>query len=1563
MGKYDYEFESIDLLPSGKLAAHIADGSTVLEFGCSTGNLARYLTEKKKCRVYAIEMDQKAFETAKQYLVDGVCGDIENDEWLDYFSGVSFDAIVFADVLEHLHNPDETLRKASILLKEDGLLLFSVPNIAHNDVIIKLLEDRFDYTETGLLDSTHIHFWGGNNLSEFLLKQGFFLVELDAQFLPTMATEQTSGNGMCNEISKNLKNFLKQHRYGEVYQFVGKANKLEYAQKVNLVFCNRISLKEKERGIFCKVYYNDGKGFNEEDCLIFYRDNDSTEIDLTAYVPKGTTEIRFDPVEGAECVLFDLSFRSGNEILDYEVCNGRKTGNSIIFLNTDPQVRVDFAGRDISSISIVARIMYLDRDTSCSVRSLLSDSDAGCQEEVKKRMQTEEKMNRLVTEQQEKERNLKVQYEEKLEAERENIRKMEDNISEMQKQAEDNMKNTIFEMQEKLHQSQLQYTKENVILEQSNSYLEKENVRLQEELFKESEKREAVQEKLHQLEMTVECENVRLKQENAGVVQENKKLSEELKKEQDKREILQEKVYQTCRQYEAKNALLEKSLEETKKTLSFAVTETEEEKRKYEVTRKSLENAEFQIETMQELLKKTKEERDCLRNTEAECQSELENVIIELAGVKNNAERMESRNQQLQLQMTTMEELHKMTQMSLESSEIQRQQLINDYRGLEGLYYSVLEERNRMLNSKSWRYTNGPRVIFSKIKKNRALSLVGKTFSALKVGGPRFAVQKIKGYFARKKQVENVTLPEGFDCSEICFETLVGELTYLSAVHSIAIYNTEKLAAYNSDFIDNNVLLVSHTLDLTGGPVAVRYFAKKLLEDGYSPVVFSPNGGELIDTLVKDGIPVVVFDQFMTSEFILKYVQLFSFAVLNTIVCAPLVSRLSGLRLPVIWWIHEAKVSYHPGQIALMPEKVGENVKIYCGGEYAKKVLLSNFPNYQADTLLYYVPDYLYEVNAGSEYSIGNTAGKIVFASIGMQEERKGQDILASAILTLSKECVERCYFLFIGKNYYEPIAAKIRYLCEKYPLNVRHIPEVNPEQLKSVYRQIDCLVCTSRDDPMPIVVTEAFLMKKLVICSENAGSAQFIQDGVNGFVYHNDDYMELVEKIQIVLDGKVNLSDIGEQARMVYMNNFGKEAFDRAIDTVIEALDTNTQSTYDVSVVIPTYNGGEQFKEMLNVLERQKNCGSVEIVVVDSGSKDGTVEACREHNVTLVEIPNEKFSHSYARNLGAESAHGKIIAFMTQDAMPSSDEWLFQMTEPIVSGEVSAVSCGEQCPEGTDLYYRIASFGHARYVGFLEKDVVGSIENCTDDDTLRRNASLNDVACIVERKVFMRFKHRFNYAEDLDLGIRLLKKGYKIKLLSGVRVVHAHNRVADYYMKRAIVENEAFFRIFPDKKAPAEDENVVVSRIVRSSCMMSEILARVDELGKKHYDTFQDFLKDSVKIFDDVMKHSDKYTSLKKNEKFQCPELEKLVDFCIQNYRIYEHPSNINPVWGVKHYLENSIVSYIDYQGIKYTKRLKNDICSCLLKQFAFAVGAEISNLGESGKLKEKVKELTKGV
>lgn len=415
----------------------------------------------------------------------------------------------------------------------------------------------------------------------------------------------------------------------------------------------------------------------------------------------------------------------------------------------------------------------------------------------------------------------------------------------------------------------------------------------------------------------------------------------------------------------------------------------------------------------------------------------------------------------------------------------------------------------------------------------------------------------------------------------------------------------------------------------------------------------------------------------------------------------------------------------------------------------------------------------------------------------------------------------------------------------------------------------------------------------------------------------------------------------------------------DYAFEELPEPADLNNK--YDVSVVVPTYNGGTQFETMLQKLKQQKNCGSVELVIVDSGSTDGTVELCKEYGVMLVQIPNEQFSHSGARNLGAETAKGKILVFMTQDALPSSEEWLSEMIAPILVGEADAVSCGEECQEGTDLYYRILNYGQASFVGMLQEDVQGNREKCRDKESLRRYASLSDVACAIKRSTFLKFRHRYNFAEDLDLGIRLLSCGYRTKLLSKTKVIHGHNRNADYYLKRAVVEKEAFSKIFPEEKETEKPE-VIERRIYCSACLTAEYLTQLQAMECYTETETEAFIKQASELFEKVISRAADIKEYGGLAKEKAPLLADVVVLCGQNNKQRKHSTETDLVYGVRFYLDN-VAEYMKFHGIKKPEYSMEEICDCMLKQFALLVGTELVKLKKEEKWNRKIPELIKGV
>ena len=145
----------------------IGQGQRVLEVGCATGGMTLALGAQG-CTVVGIEIDPDAAELARQYAESVHVVDLDGERLSARLPDQSFDVIVFGDVLEHLRDPQRTLGDALQLLRANGRVVISVPNMAHADVRLALLEGQVPYADLGLLDRTHRHWFTRDNLQALL---------------------------------------------------------------------------------------------------------------------------------------------------------------------------------------------------------------------------------------------------------------------------------------------------------------------------------------------------------------------------------------------------------------------------------------------------------------------------------------------------------------------------------------------------------------------------------------------------------------------------------------------------------------------------------------------------------------------------------------------------------------------------------------------------------------------------------------------------------------------------------------------------------------------------------------------------------------------------------------------------------------------------------------------------------------------------------------------------------------------------------------------------------------------------------------------------------------------------------------------------------------------------------------------------------------------------------------------------------------------------------------------------------------------------------------------------
>lgn len=137
------------------IIAKVQSGSKILELGASYGILTKFLYEEKNCAVDIVEIDRDAGEVAAEYARNSFYGeeqgDIEKEYWSRQLKDELYDYIIIADVLEHLYEPANVLDKVAELLKPEGKVLVSIPNIAHNSILANLYYDSFNYTSLGIL--------------------------------------------------------------------------------------------------------------------------------------------------------------------------------------------------------------------------------------------------------------------------------------------------------------------------------------------------------------------------------------------------------------------------------------------------------------------------------------------------------------------------------------------------------------------------------------------------------------------------------------------------------------------------------------------------------------------------------------------------------------------------------------------------------------------------------------------------------------------------------------------------------------------------------------------------------------------------------------------------------------------------------------------------------------------------------------------------------------------------------------------------------------------------------------------------------------------------------------------------------------------------------------------------------------------------------------------------------------------------------------------------------------------------------------------------------------------
>jgi 2-polyprenyl-3-methyl-5-hydroxy-6-metoxy-1,4-benzoquinol methylase len=219
----------------------VGENRKVLELGCAEGSTTRVLRERG-CRVTGIEMDPTAAQTAAEFAERVIVDNLDTMDFEAALGRERFDVIVAADVLEHLSDPVRCLRACVPFLSADGEVVLSIPNVAHADVRLALLDGQFEYSEWGLLDNTHLRFFTRESLLDFLDDCGLAELEIRRVTRPIGGTEIAPALDRYPSLVEKLALDLE----SQTYQFVLRAAAYRHDSHFATVARDRARLQRSE---------------------------------------------------------------------------------------------------------------------------------------------------------------------------------------------------------------------------------------------------------------------------------------------------------------------------------------------------------------------------------------------------------------------------------------------------------------------------------------------------------------------------------------------------------------------------------------------------------------------------------------------------------------------------------------------------------------------------------------------------------------------------------------------------------------------------------------------------------------------------------------------------------------------------------------------------------------------------------------------------------------------------------------------------------------------------------------------------------------------------------------------------------------------------------------------------------------------------------------------------------------------------------------------------------------------------------------------------------------------
>ena len=351
-----------------------------------------------------------------------------------------------------------------------------------------------------------------------------------------------------------------------------------------------------------------------------------------------------------------------------------------------------------------------------------------------------------------------------------------------------------------------------------------------------------------------------------------------------------------------------------------------------------------------------------------------------------------------------------------------------------------------------------------------------------------------------------------------------------------------RMSARDQSALDSypELLFISHDLSLSGAPILLLQLVLWCQRNGVFVVVMAPDDGPLRAKYEAAGIPLIIDPLILTGhESFAKFAGNFDCMLANTIRSEPAVRSAHAAKVPVIWWVHETQVGEHfLRQDAKLRSALALADVLLAPSERTATVYRP-FREGPVTCRYYGIPD----IGKQEKSSSDGTRAKLRFLVLGSIEPRKGQDVFMEAVKALPGEMHQVAEFHLLGRVMDLEFGANVQAAAAGLPNVFLDGPCEHTEALEAI-EGCDVLVCSSRDETMPVTILEALSLGKAIVSTDVGGIGEILTDGKDALLVRPENPVDLASGMRRLCDNPELVQELGRNARATFEKNFTQERF-----------------------------------------------------------------------------------------------------------------------------------------------------------------------------------------------------------------------------------------------------------------------------------------------------------------------------------------------------------------------------------------------------------------------------------